>query len=201
MVSGLKITFLMFHHRKNSVRDKAIGKEWIYSEKYTFHRQNVICLKGENGRGGNTLCRQSVGHLRRWQALKCGLVSFYGLGQFLRDGRIILIMWGKRWWFPGIGPQSTFWSLMVSLGTVMALVGVSFRICSCITMSVQWGPRTAAAVAKLLQSCPTLRDPIDGSPPGSSIHGIFQARVLEWGATAFSELKDYSGLNLPPSWI
>ena len=40
--------------------------------------------------------------------------------------------------------------------------------------------------AKLLQSCPTLCDPIDGSPPGSSIHGIFQARTLEWGAIVFS---------------
>ena len=37
-----------------------------------------------------------------------------------------------------------------------------------------------------LQSCPTLCDLIDGSPPGSPIHGIFQARVLEWGAIAFS---------------
>ena len=37
------------------------------------------------------------------------------------------------------------------------------------------------------QSCPTLSDPMDCSPPGSSIHWIFQARVLEWGATAFSE--------------
>ena len=46
----------------------------------------------------------------------------------------------------------------------------------------------AAAAAKSLQSCPTLCDPIDGSPPGSSIHGIFQARVLEWGAIAFSNL-------------
>ena len=46
--------------------------------------------------------------------------------------------------------------------------------------------RLSAAAAKLLQSCPTLSDPIDGSPPGSSIHGIFQARVLEWGAIAFS---------------
>ena len=36
--------------------------------------------------------------------------------------------------------------------------------------------------AKSLQSCPTLCDPIDGSPPGSSVHGIFQARVLEWVA-------------------
>ena len=44
----------------------------------------------------------------------------------------------------------------------------------------------AAAAAKSLQSCPTLYDPMDCSPPGSSIHGIFQARVLEWGAVAFS---------------
>ena len=43
-----------------------------------------------------------------------------------------------------------------------------------------------AAAAMSLQSCPTLCNPIDGSPPGSSIHGIFQARVLEWGAIAFS---------------
>ena len=42
------------------------------------------------------------------------------------------------------------------------------------------------AAAKSLQLCPTLCDPIDGSPPGSSIQGIFQARVLEWGAIAFS---------------
>ena len=45
----------------------------------------------------------------------------------------------------------------------------------------------AAAAAKSLQSCPTLSDPMDCSPPGSSVHGIFQARVLEWGAIAFPQ--------------
>ena len=40
--------------------------------------------------------------------------------------------------------------------------------------------------SKVAQSCPTLRDPMDCSLPGSSAHGIFQARVLEWGAIAFS---------------
>ena len=40
----------------------------------------------------------------------------------------------------------------------------------------------AVAAAKSLQSYPALCDPIDCSPPGSSVHGIFQARVLEWGA-------------------
>ena len=41
--------------------------------------------------------------------------------------------------------------------------------------------------SEVTQLCLTLRDPMDCSPPGSSIHGIFQARVLEWGAIAFSE--------------
>ena len=45
---------------------------------------------------------------------------------------------------------------------------------------------------EVAQSSPTLSDPMDCSLPGSSVHGIFQARVLEWGAIAFS---DYSLLN------
>ena len=44
----------------------------------------------------------------------------------------------------------------------------------------------AAAAAKSLQSCPTLCNPIDGSPPGFSVHGILQARTLEWVAISFS---------------
>ena len=40
---------------------------------------------------------------------------------------------------------------------------------------------------KVAQSCLTLSDPVDCSLPGSSVHGIFQARVLEWGAIAFSD--------------
>ena len=44
----------------------------------------------------------------------------------------------------------------------------------------------AAAAAKLLQSCPTLCDPTDGSPPGSAFLGILPARTLEWVAISFS---------------
>ena len=55
-------------------------------------------------------------------------------------------------------------------------------------------PAAAAAAAKTLQPCPTLCDPIDGSPPGSPVPGILQARVLEWGATAFSDI--YASLFL-----
>ena len=45
----------------------------------------------------------------------------------------------------------------------------------------------AAAAAKSLQSCPTLCNPIDGSPPGASVPGILQARILEWVAISFSK--------------
>ena len=48
------------------------------------------------------------------------------------------------------------------------------------------GVPTAAAAAKPLQSCPTLCDPIDGSPPGSAVPGILQARTLEWVAISLS---------------
>jgi len=44
--------------------------------------------------------------------------------------------------------------------------------------------------SEVAQSCPTLSDPMDCSLPGSSVHGIFQAGVLEWGAIAFSAGKD-----------
>ena len=47
-------------------------------------------------------------------------------------------------------------------------------------------PAASVAAAKSLQSCPTLCDTIDGSPPGSAIPGILQARTLEWGAISFS---------------
>ena len=49
-----------------------------------------------------------------------------------------------------------------------------------------YGEQYAAAAAKSLQLCPTLCDPIDGSPLGSSVPGILQARTLEWVAISFS---------------
>ena len=71
---------------------------------------------------------------------------------------------------------------------------------SIFTWRIPWteepgGIQSAAATAKSLQSCPTLSDPMDCSPPGSSIHGIFQATVLEWGAIAFSRNTVYRVLN------
>ena len=49
--------------------------------------------------------------------------------------------------------------------------------------------------SEVAQSCPTLSDPMDCSPPASSVHGIFQASVLEWGAIAFSRETDELQIN------
>ena len=71
-----------------------------------------------------------------------------------------------------------------------SLVCFFFSLYSCLCMSVTKFafllPNSAAAAAKSLQSCPTLCDPIDGSPPGSPIPGILQARTLERVAISFS---------------
>ena len=55
----------------------------------------------------------------------------------------------------------------------------------------QDSPEAAAAAAKLLQSCPTLCDPIEGSPPGSPVSGILQAKTLEWVAISFSNAWEW----------
>ena len=56
--------------------------------------------------------------------------------------------------------------------------------------------------SEVAQLCPTPSDPMDSSLPGSSIHGIFQARVLEWGAIAFSEtvIEGYLNIRVGHSW-
>ena len=59
----------------------------------------------------------------------------------------------------------------------------------------------AAAAAKSLQSCPTLCDPIDGSPPGSPVPGILQARTLEWVAISFSNAWEWKVKGKSLSWL
>ena len=60
------------------------------------------------------------------------------------------------------------------------------ELCKLHFFFANWCPAAAAAAAKSLRSCPTLCDLIDGSPPGSPVPGILQARTLEWVAISFS---------------
>ena len=66
---------------------------------------------------------------------------------------------------------------------------ISHRAVSRINAYEYKPPAAAAAAAKLLQSCLTLCDPIDGSPPGSPVPEILQARTLEWVAISFSNIN------------
>ena len=91
-----------------------------------------------------------------------------------------------------------FWLVLkipdIMFGGTFCLFRFSFKISffklnflfRCLTLILKY-PATAAA-AKLLQLCPTLCNPIDGSPPGSPVPGILQARTLEWVAISFSNI-------------
>ena len=69
-----------------------------------------------------------------------------------------------------------------------------WEIAATIFLSLYWNLlKSSVAAAKSLQSCPTLCDPIDGSPPGSPIPGILQARTLEWVAISFSNAWKWKG--------
>ena len=84
--------------------------------------------------------------------------------------------------FAGLVPSEGSEGRIHSRSLSLACGGAScFFVFTCL-LSVP----AAAAAAKSLQSCPTLCDPMDCSLPGPSVHGIFQARVLEWVAIAFS---------------
>ena len=77
-----------------------------------------------------------------------------------------------------------FWEYLSCIGGIY----IDSRPCS----------RHSQSISEVAQSCPTLRDPMDCSLPGSSAHGIFHARVLEWGAIAFSityTMEHYSALK------
>ena len=71
----------------------------------------------------------------------------------------------------------------INTGRLVSFEGLSLYILSYVT---------AAGAAKPLQSCPTLCDPIDGSPPGFPVPGILQARTLEWVAISFSSAWKWS---------
>ena len=84
---------------------------------------------------------------------------------------------------PSIEIPSVLSSFTLHEGVLSIHTAVSFSI------------TLAATAAKSLQSCPTLCDPIDSSPPGSPDPGVLQARTLEWGAIAFSTLLRFLGCH------
>ena len=98
---------------------------------------------------------------------------------------IIKKITGKKYWW-GCGEKGTlehFWWAIYWYNCYGKQYGSFSKAKNRTTM---WPSIAAATAAKSLQSCPTLCDLIDGSPPGSPIHGILQARTLEWVAISFS---------------
>ena len=106
-----------------------------------------------------------------------------------KNSWVINFSGGTRNFNGGDSISSKVSNLVLSLWgcAVLFLSQYAARFCCSETKdSIIYLPHFAYATAKLLQSCPTLCDPIDGSPPGSPIPGILQARILEWVAISFS---------------
>ena len=85
-------------------------------------------------------------------------------------------------------PFTTTWQIAKEFNVEHSTVILHLKQIGKVKKLNKWVLHAAAAAAKSLQSCPTLHDPMDCSLLGSSVHGIFQARVLEWGAIAFSRV-------------
>ena len=125
----------------------------------------------------------------RWGNSGNSVTLYFGGSKITTDGN-----WSheiKRRLLPGrkvmTNLDSIFKSRDVTLPTKVHLVkAMVFPVVvyGCKSWTVK---KAAAATAKSLQSYPTLCDPMDCSLPGSSAHGIFQARVLEWGVIAFPD--------------
>ena len=98
---------------------------------------------------------------------------------FLKDRYSKILVWTRNKWESRVIELRQAWESLWILGDP-PLPLLSPRDISISSAAA------AAAAAKSLQSCPTLCDPIDGSPPGSPIPGILQARTLEWIAISFS---------------
>ena len=93
----------------------------------------------------------------------------------------------KNWWLQHQGREGALGRevqrTMIQKDQLVAVGSKSKKIQEALFCII---PAAAAAAAKSHQSCPTLCDPIDGSPTGSSVPGILQARILEWVAISFS---------------
>ena len=90
--------------------------------------------------------------------------------------KTILIIWQYQF---GVASSALWHTSYLSSTVYKAWIMISFGV-------NLWGKCFSSAVSEVAQSCPTLCSPMDCSPPGSSIHGIFQTRIWEWIAISFS---------------
>ena len=138
-------------------------------------------------------------HLNLCRALL--LPSIFASIRVFSNESVLRIRWPKYWSFNfSITPSNEYSGLMsfrIDWFDLFAVQGTQessptpqFQSINSSVLSFRYGPTLisihAAAAAKSLQSCPTLCDPTDGSPPGSPVPGILQARTLEWVAISFS---------------
>ena len=124
-----------------------------------------------------TLKRLLQHHSSKALILQCSVFFMVQLSYpYVTTGKSIAL---TRWTFVSKVMSLLFNMLSRLVRVFFSKEQTPFNFMTAVTMC---SDSAAAAAAKLLQSCPTLCDPIDGSPPGSPVPGILQARTLEWVA-------------------
>ena len=152
----------------------------------TVTRPAISCARipaVQNRRPQSPRCNAARGEAETRQFLQGPILRSGGRG---RDGMEILSRGKKTTDSPTGSPQdnsSGNWSGIK--GRMHDQEKVALELIQHRTPLTGPGNQSRAAAAKSLQSCPTLCDPIDGSPPGSPVPGILQARTLEWVAISF----------------
>ena len=172
-----KITWTEEPCRLQSMGSLRVGHDWVTSLSLSLscigegNGNPLQCSCLENPRDGGAWwasvygVAQSRTRLKRLSSFKRGLCIIF-TARLSKLWECIHIMW-VHWLFICLDSRSYF------VPTLCQVLSSALRI-------------AAAAAAKSLQSGPTLCDPIDGSPPGSPVPGILQARTLEWVAISFS---------------
>ena len=121
-----------------------------------------------------------------WRGIFSYLCRYWGNSQILSTSFIYLLIHSFSTTYEDTDSMLRNRNRKLPTNSPKASFFWTIRICLIFKLTAFKNQHAAAAAAKSLQSCPTLRNPIDGSPPGSPVPRILQARTLEWVAISFS---------------
>ena len=161
-------------------------------DSFTFESKIKISLEQDQKRDWSTLalaCGSLLTSAREHEVNSCQFYDqrcYFVVFLRLKIVSFYYYVFCRLWGFPGgsVEPQEMW---VQSLGREYPLEEEMATHASILAREIQWTEEpAAAAAAKSLQSCPTLCDPMDCSPPGSPVPGILQTRALEWVAISFS---------------
>ena len=179
--------------------------DWLFCSMYLLSRCPALCNPMDCSLPGSSVHGIFQARILEWVAISYSRsLSSYSRTDINQNSRLNLMnslvvsrfchvwLFATPWTVARQAPLSMgfsrqgSWSVLLPSPSPGDLLDPGIEPTSLMSPALAGGFFTAAAAAKSLQSCPTLRDPTDGSPPGSPVPGILQARALEWVAISFT---------------